>query len=114
MREIVTTVLSVLDQSGTGTGNGGDIDTIGARDRRDSSADFYLSCSSLLGTSPTVDVSVTTTVGGVTFTIGTFTQLIAASTEKITVANCPSVIKIVYTAGGTVSDFDCDVTCVRF
>lgn len=112
MKDIVVTVLNVADE--TATGDGGFVDTIGARDHVDSSAFFYLNCTSLTGTSPTMDVTIVASLSGTEFTVGTFTQLTAASTEKIEVTGCPSSIKVVYTAGGTVTDFDCTVTSVRF
>ena len=61
-----------------------------------------------------MDIDIVSTINGVDHVEGSFTQAGAgASKEKITITNCPDVVKAVYTAGGTVTDADFTVDCVR-
>lgn len=111
-KEIITTVATITDA--TGSGEGSKVDTIGSRQHVGENARFFLSVTSLTGTAPTMDVDITCTIGGVDYVLGSFTQASGATTETITIANCPSGVKAEYTAGGTVTDFDAVVTCARF
>ena len=68
----------------------------------------------LAGTAPTMDVTITALVNGVDVTIGTFTQATGATSESILIDTCPDQLKAVYTAGGTVTDFDAVIEALRF
>lgn len=112
MRDIETTVATITNV--TASGEEAAVDTIGSRQSQGENARFFLSVTSLTGSSPTMDVDITATIGGVDYVLGSFAQATGATTESITISLCPAVVKVEYTAGGTVSDFDAVVTCVRF
>lgn len=109
----VTEVLSVTNITATGTGS--EVDTM-IEPAATPAAMFFLSCTSLTGTStPTMAVDVLTTVGGVDHVIGSFTDVTAAVVESITINHCPATVKIKYTESvGAVTDFDATVHCIRF
>lgn len=87
------------------------VDTIGARNNVEGSARFFLNVTAFTGTS--ADFDVTATLDGVDFILGSFTQVAGITSEVITVATCPNVVKIENT-NVSVTDLDCVVTCIRF
>jgi hypothetical protein len=123
MPQIEKTIVTIVDE--TGSGEGSLVDTL-----QDTRADgvsypkmsplndvrFYFDVSSLTGSGGTIDMDIVTTIGGNDFVLGSFTQATAAagaSEESIIIQNCPAHVKAVWTAGGTVSDFDATIHCVR-
>lgn len=68
---------------------------------------------SLTGTAPTMDIDVVAEVGGVDIVVGSFAQFTAAGNQTIKIEGCPSTIKLVGTAGGTVTDFDAEFAATR-
>jgi len=121
MGEVVVNILTVTNA--TGSGEGPLVDTLadvsGDSTKLPKYSDFrevrfFLSVTALAGTTPTMDITLVTTVAGIDYLIGTFAQNAAgASDEMIVVATCPANIKAVYTHGGTVTDFDCTIDCAR-
>jgi hypothetical protein len=111
-KEIETPVLTVVNQ--VVSLGATKVDTIKARDHKQADADFYLDVTALTGTAPTVDIDVTAVIGGVTHILGSFTQATGVTKEKINVPNCPANVLLTYTEGGTVTDADLTVNCVRF
>jgi len=123
MTEVTTRIATIV--SATTSGEGSVVSTIeNVRAQADSRfpavnserARIFLNVTALTaGSSPTMDVVVTYDVDGVDVTVGTFTQSTeGASSESIVVEVCPAELKVVYTAGGTVADFDATVDVVRF
>lgn len=76
-------------------------------------ARFYLNVTAAAGTAPTLDVVINATVNGVQYSIGSFTQATAVTTQLITIANCPHVIQIEVTIGGTSPSFTFEVFMTR-
>jgi len=109
----ITEVLSVTNITATGTGPA--VDTL-TNPAATPAAMFFLSCTSLTGTStPTIALDVLATVGGIDHIVGSFTDVTAAVVESITIDPCPSTVKIKYTESvGVVTDFDATVHCIRF
>ena len=79
----------------------------------DSTCFVSVNCSAITGTSPTMDVDVVATIGGVDIVIASFAQITAAGNQTLKVEGCPSNIKLVGTAGGTITDFDAEFACTR-
>lgn len=111
MKDIETQIANIVNA--TATGEAVPVETIGAREHQTAGALLFLNVTSLTGTAPTMDVTVVVTIDGVDFVVGTFTQAGGVTSEMISVAICPNLLKVKYTAGGTVTDFDATVTCVR-
>jgi len=112
-KDINTVIHTLVDV--TANEDAAEIDTIGSRDHISADADFYLSVTALVGTAPTADFSIIGTINGVEHILGAFTQASAGVTvEKITILNCPSRVLSRLVVGGTVTDLDATVTCVRF
>lgn len=81
----------------------------------ESKARLFLNVTALAGNIPTMDVTLVALVAGVEQEVGAFPQSFeGASKEVITIDACPASLKVVYTAGGTVTDFDATVDCLRF
>ena len=100
----------------TGSGGGVFVATIPSSQRPgESRARIFLNVTSLVGTAPTIDMTVVADVNGVDHEIVAFTQSAAgASKQNVLVEACPNKLKTVYTAGGTVTDFDATVDIIRF
>lgn len=114
-KAITTTVATITDATTAGEATA--VDTIGTRQHTGGDARFFLSVSSITGTVPTMDVDIVTTIAGVDHVLGSFAQVTetaSTQTQSITVTLCPNTVKVEYTDGGTVTDFDAVVTCVRF
>jgi hypothetical protein len=109
MKDIKTNVLTLVDE--TASGEGAKVDTIGSREHVEGSARFFLNVTGFTGTS--ADFDVVTTLDGVDFVLGSFTQVTGVTSEVILVNSCPSGVKIEYTCTA-VTDLDCVCTCVRF
>lgn len=71
---------------------------------------FTVNCTGFTGTSMAVDIVAV--IGGVDVVIASFTNVTGVSQETITVADCPSEVKIVGTATA-VTDFDATFTSNR-
>ena len=89
------------------------VNTVGARNALTAGAEFYLNVTSLTGTSPTADFDIVATVDGIDYILGSFAQATGATNERIAIAECPDVVKVEYTLGGTVTDLDYTVICIR-
>ena len=111
MRNIVVEIANEVNL--TGSGEAAAVDTVGARDARQSDAAFYLNVTSLTGTSPTADFDITATLDGIDYVLGSFAQATGVTNERIVITDCPDVVKVEYTLGGTVTDLDYTVTCIR-
>jgi len=112
MRLINTVVATIVNA--TASGEEVAVDTVGTRDLQTGDARFHLNVTALTGTAPTMDLDITATIDSVDYVVGSFVQSVAgASVQSIVINQCPSVVKIEYTAGGTVTDFDATVTCSR-
>ena len=109
MKDIVTNVLTLVDE--TASGEGSKVDTIGSREHCEGSARFFLNVTGFTGTS--ADFDVVATLDGTDFILGSFTQVTGVTSEVIRIEDCPSGVKIEYTLV-SVTDLDCTVTCVRF
>lgn len=114
MRDITTVVATLVNVTTTGEGLLVDTrPTVGTRDNKASGARFFLNVTSLTGTAPTADFIIVVVLDSVDITIGTFTQATGATSESIDIANCPLNVKAKHTLGGTVTDLDAVVTCIR-
>ena len=83
------------------------------KDRTGAKFRFVLNCTSITGTSPTMDLDLVAEMDGADYTLGSFTQVTAAGAQSIVVEAPPLFVKVVYTAGGTVTDFDATVDLVN-
>jgi len=113
MRELTTNLATITNATTSGAGSytstaPSDYTYYGEKVR------VTLVVTSLTGTSPTMDVTITGLVNGVDVTLGTFTQATGATSESIVIDACLEELKVVYTAGGTVTDFDAVVEALRF
>lgn len=104
-------LLPSASRTATGEGDEKTFDQSAKQDNM--GAKFYLSVSAVTGTSPTLDVTITKTLGGVDFTIGTFQQITASGQEVIDVSNCPDKVKAKYTIAGDTPDFTFQVWGTR-
>ena len=82
----------------------------------ESRARIFLNVTALTaGAAPTMDVIVTALVSGVDQLIVAFAQSAAGTSQQsVIVEGCPRSLKVKYTAGGTVADFDATVDIIRF
>lgn len=65
---------------------------------------FLMDVTAIVGTGATFDVDVVGTVGGIDFIFASFPQVLLAGgaiKHKLTVADCPSEVKMVYAIAGT-------------
>lgn len=113
MRTVTKTLATITNATTSGAGSYAKTTPDPARFYREKCR-VTLVVTSLTGTAPTMDVTITALVNGVDVTIGTFTQATAATSESIVIDTCPDEIKAVYTAGGTVTDFDAVVEALRY
>jgi hypothetical protein len=122
MPQIEKTILSLVNA--TEDGEGPLVDTLA--DTRDDGVSypdvslledvrFFLDVTSFTGTAPVMDIDIVAEVGGNDFVMGSFTQFgVGATTEMITIQNCPAHVKAVYTnSGGAITDFDVTIVCIR-
>ncbi len=86
---------------------------LGALNQIMDNALFYLNVTVVAGTTPTLDIDIKATVNGVQYTLGSFAQATAATTEVITIANCPQDIQISTIITGTTPSFDYEVNMTR-
>ena len=122
MREETTRLITIVNETISGVGS-----VVSTRTRQEAEsrrnpnstserARLFLNVTALTaGTAPTMDVKVVHVIDGVDIDIASFTQSTeGASSESIVVEACPTDLKVVYTVGGTVADFDATVDCMRF
>lgn len=82
----------------------------------ESRARLFLNVTALVaGTAPTMDVTIVALIAGVDQVVAAFAQSTEGpSQQSIVIEACPSSVKVVYAAGGTVVDFDATVDIIRF
>lgn len=103
--------------SATASGEGSYIDTLpGGQLPGESRARVFLNVTALTaGTTPTMDVVIVALVAGVDQVVAAFTQSTeGVSAETLVIEACPRTLKVEYTEGGTVADFDATVDIIRF
>lgn len=114
MREQRTQLANIVNATGSGEG-----EYVATRETLtvagESKARVFLNVTALAGTTPLMDVTIVALVAGVDQVIASFVQSTeGVSQQSIVIDACPSTIKAVYTAGGTVTDFDATVDVIRF
>lgn len=108
-REIVLATVTDV----TVSGNGADVDILAGGQQLPGVVRVFLDVTSLTGTGPTADVVLQGKIGGVYHDILTFAQASEATKENKLLEACPQNVRVKYTLGGTVTDFDATVTLVR-
>ncbi len=86
---------------------------LGALNQIMDNALFYLNVTVVAGTNPVLDIDIEGIVNGVNYILGSFAQATAATTEVITISNCPQDIQITTVIGGTTPSFDYEVNMTR-
>ncbi len=123
MRERTTRIATAVNQQANGEGLVVATRTVAQqRDQLEqagtsASARFFLNVTALTGsTTPTMLVSIVHVVDGVDIEVGTFviTSGTGAQNQTIVIEACPSDLKAKWVEGGTVTDFDATVDCMRF
>ncbi len=107
-------LITIVDE--TTTGEGAYVDTKPGQLPGESRARVFLNVTALTaGSTPTMDVIIVALIAGVDQEVAAFAQSTeGASAESLVIEACPSSLKVKYTVGGTVADFDATVDIVRF
>ena len=123
MREETTRLATIVSATASGEGSVVSTQSIDAGEARgnptstEGRARLFLNVTALTGSlTPTMLVSIVHVIDAVDIEVGAFTITsgTGAQVETIVIEACPRDLKVKYVAGGTVTDFDATVDCMRF
>lgn len=80
----------------------------------DSTLVLYLDVTAASGTSPTLDIDVIALVNGKEYTLDSFAQKTAVSTERLVITNAPRDVNLDWAIAGTTPSFTFNIQAHRY